>query len=63
MRREDADVAKYANEKTNLNPFHLPCTDIYRGTININVRAKIIELLESCFHETGHIQYFFKIKT
>lgn len=29
------------------------------GTININVRAKIIELPESCFHETGHTQHFF----
>lgn len=31
MRREDADAAKYANEKTNLTHFPLLCIDSYMG--------------------------------
>lgn len=31
MRREDADAAKYANEKAHLNPFPLPGKDSYGG--------------------------------
>lgn len=63
IRRKDADAAKYENEKTNLNPFPLPCKDSYRGTINSSVRAKIIELQESCFHDTGHTEGFFFFKS
>lgn len=54
--REDADATKYANEKTNLNPFPFPCTN--RRPININVRVKIIRLLESFLHDTGQTQFF-----